>query len=166
MDMDRRTEYAREVIRELFDKSENTDEAVKAVKAAARTDEVLYNFLLDPYLDRAARAAVRDTCHQTRGNIWRRKYRKQEEQRQSGEKKANQRAKRHALSLMNFPLPIRGNPRLAEATLEMIQESVNFYRGQAANMNDKAAWLERIAKDLPNDKTVAQVYTEQQLKDL
>ena len=67
-------------------------------------------------------------------------------------------------SLYEFPL-IRG-VKLADATVEDLDESIKFYTAQADNMHAKAAFLTRVRDRLGNHETVRDALSADDLEGL
>ncbi len=152
-----------EIARDIWAKSGDLDESSAMLLKAAKADPELYVALMGPWELRAARTAIRVTFGQSRRAIIHDLKHPSTFERPTGpDNRVHALARATMTSLMDFPLP--GGMPLSAATKDDLLAGAHFYLERSADMGTKGRWLERIAKALPNGQTVAQKFTEAQVK--
>ena len=138
------------------------------MEKGAKKNPALYKALTEPYLSDACWEAVRLAAHSQRKRIWSvpaeaaptgrnmvgTKFGQSTSSPQAEEQKNRvvALARGNAATLLNFPLPIAGLPKLGEATLSMLKQAAEFYGKQSADMAGKAKWLGLIIAKMPDEK--------------
>lgn len=152
------------------------------MEQGARKNPALYKALTEPYLTDACWEAVRLQAHTHRKRIWNAPAESKPAGKEmvgtkfgasSGTDAAEQKsrvvalARGNAATLLNFPLPIQGLPRLGEADLGMLKQAAEFYRKSANDQGAKAKWLSLIIKAMPDAETkVEKLFDEKALREL
>ena len=154
-------ESARDVVREAVEQAVEQAkgvllDAIPFLRERAKRDVDLYNVLLGDYLHTACWEALRKYAHDERRIIW---TAPNSDTQQKGGRVAYL-AQANLNNLFTFRLPIRGLPMLGMCTYEQIKEAVDFYFGQAKDMQQKGQFLSFILDVLKSKKKTVQ----QQLK--
>ena len=135
-------------------------EATRRLEEAVRANRRLRDELTEPLIAEACYAAVRRQCRSARQSVWRTSRRELTRRHVDGAR----RVLRHAETLLAFPL--LGGRHLGEAQREEITAAAEFYAAQAGDMAIKARWLQLVAQSLPKGRKVADVLTEERLREL
>jgi hypothetical protein len=156
----------------------NPQNAAVLMQEGAKKNPALYKALTEPYLADACWQAVRAAAHTERKKVWTGSEPKPPANpnavgskfgaaAQAQVDRVVSLARGNVATLLDFPLPIQGLPRLGEATLAMLKQAADFYKKSAADMSTKAKWLKLIISAMPDDKaTVGTVLNDKALRKL
>lgn len=134
--------------------------ATRLMEQVVRANRALRDELTEPLIAGACYGAVRTQCRAVRRQIWSPPRREIARTHADGAR----RILRHAETLLAFPL--LGGRHLGEAQREEVAAAAEFYATQAGDMATKARWLQLIAQSLPKGRKVADVLTEERLREL
>lgn len=137
----------------------NAQQATTYLIAEVSKSNALFRELMSPLLKTAAAELIGSQIRQTRNLTWDRK-----EAAERGKSLALALVHGTVRSLLDFPLP--GGKRLGDATAEEIATAAEFYRKQAEDMADKAAWLRLIAARVPANMVARQALTDADLQSM
>lgn len=145
-----------DLVRRALEQTDDLQSAARALLAMCRSRPALYRVLMAQHEYDAARAAVGRLASHNRRLIL---------SRPADPAPANKRAMHLAQvtssAFLDFRLP--GGRRLGQATAEQVREGAAFYIGRADDAYRKGTWLARIAKALPEGKTVAEQFADADL---
>lgn len=133
--------------------------ATTAFAAYARSNRKVRDTLTEPLIEDACYNLIRRQVRSERRAIW---LTPNYDEKQNAEGALVHAAR----SLMDFRLPIEGNPRLADASRDEIAAAVGFYETQAKDMAFKARWLTLVGQHVPAEKTVGDVLNDDRLREL
>ncbi len=133
--------------RRAMDGATTYREGAEKLLAAARGNPGLMAALLEPHELNAAMDAVQKAISNFRAVVWAVPDREDQANRVGALIKANREM------LLDFPLP--GGLALRFATKWDVKEAAGFYRDHSNDMAHKSRWLVRIARRVPEGKTVA-----------
>jgi hypothetical protein len=142
--------------RELAANTGDVAGAAKAMETKARANPALWMALTDSLLPQACYDAIRAQCRKERRTIW-----TAPNYTPGGN---GGRVVKHALGLLDFPLP--GGKRLRDATADEVRAAAQFYHAQAATMARQGRWLDLVAAQVAPNCTVGQVLDETKLGQL
>lgn len=140
----------------------NVLEAHRILVAMVQTNRKLRDELTEPLVSAACMDAIRRVFRHRRQVIWVTPRLSPD----TGISGLEAMARSNARELLDFPLPLPGYPRLANADHELLDAAIKVFGDQARDMAHKARWLEMVRKGLPKGKTVADVFNEKKLRAL
>ena len=123
-------------------------EGAERLLVVARNDPRLLAALLEPHEINAAMDAVQKAVSDFRRVVWARPNREAQAERVDALIDSNR------AMLLDFPLP--GGLALRLATKADVRAAAGFYRDHSDDMAHKSRWLVRIARRVPEGKTVAE----------
>jgi hypothetical protein len=125
-----------------------------------RTDRALKMAILEPLVEYACNNAISRQQRVNRERVWTaptpRPNTSHSEQIQALARS----------NLMLFPLPMLNGKLLRDATRGDVILAGDFYAKQAADMAHKGRWLALVGQSIPDGKTVADVLSEDRLREL
>lgn len=168
--------------REIFEQASTTDEAIDRLSAILDQDAELRDELFKQFKTQAIRNYLTPIRQQYRKLAWAGDETIEEPTNESNRRTSqpqphnlpNQHPKRTFAAIENFreiylldsPLVTNKGLKLRFATRSDIMGDLNYYKTHADSFRAKQHWMNKVADRLDDDKTVEEVFTEEELRAL